>query len=157
MTALDANPDDIATPEAVAAPVIGPLAGDPSILGLGSFIVGSIALGLGWLVGELTGCGRFAATCDDSADPILLGLQLAILAILLVLPALASVATMAALTLIGGSLAAALILSATGAAADSDSRRMALAVVLLAAWLAGLAIAIMRRVRALSPPTRPVS
>ena len=51
MTALDANPDDIATPEAaapeVAASVIGPLAGDPSILGLGSFIVGSVALGLG--------------------------------------------------------------------------------------------------------------
>jgi succinate-acetate transporter protein len=46
MTALDANPDDIATPEAVAAPVIGPMAGDPSILGLGSFIVGSVALGL---------------------------------------------------------------------------------------------------------------
>jgi succinate-acetate transporter protein len=50
MTALDANPDDIATPEAVAAPVVGPLAGDPSILGLASFIVGSVALGLG-LVG----------------------------------------------------------------------------------------------------------
>jgi uncharacterized protein len=32
------------------APVVGPLAGDPSILGLGSFIVGSAALGLG-LVG----------------------------------------------------------------------------------------------------------
>lgn len=46
MTALDANPDDIAAPEAVAAPVVGPLAGDPSILGLGSFIVGSVALGL---------------------------------------------------------------------------------------------------------------
>ena len=29
-----------------------------------------IALGLGWLIGELTGCGRFAATCDGSADPI---------------------------------------------------------------------------------------
>jgi uncharacterized protein len=50
MTALDANPDDVAAPEAVAAPVIGPLAGDPSILGLASFIVGSVALGLG-LVG----------------------------------------------------------------------------------------------------------
>jgi uncharacterized protein len=50
MTALDANPDDVAAPEAVAAPVVGPLAGDPSILGLGSFIVGSVALGLG-LVG----------------------------------------------------------------------------------------------------------
>ena len=27
-----------------------------------------IALGLGWLLGEMTGCGRFAATCDGSAD-----------------------------------------------------------------------------------------
>src|SRR5579859_6740822 len=50
MTALDANPDDVAAPEVAAAPVIGPLAGDPSILGLASFIVGSVALGLG-LVG----------------------------------------------------------------------------------------------------------
>lgn len=50
MTALDANPDDTAAPEAAAPPVVGPLAGDPSIFGLASFIVGSIALGLG-LVG----------------------------------------------------------------------------------------------------------
>ncbi len=50
MTALDANPDDTAAPEAAAAPVVGPMAGDPSILGLASFIAGSVALGLG-LVG----------------------------------------------------------------------------------------------------------
>ena len=52
MTALDANPDDTAAAaaEAPATPVIGPLAGDPSILGLASFIAGSVALGLG-LVG----------------------------------------------------------------------------------------------------------
>jgi succinate-acetate transporter protein len=50
MTALDANPDDVAAPEEAAAPVVGPLAGDPSILGLASFIAGSVALGLG-LVG----------------------------------------------------------------------------------------------------------
>jgi len=31
---------------AVAAPVVGPMAGDPAMLGLGSFIVGSVALGL---------------------------------------------------------------------------------------------------------------
>src|SRR5215472_5759949 len=38
-------------PEApAAAPVVGPMAGDPAMLGLSSFIVGSIALGLG-LVG----------------------------------------------------------------------------------------------------------
>ncbi len=50
MTALDANPDDTAAPEAAAAPVVGPMAGDPSMLGLASFIAGSVALGLG-LVG----------------------------------------------------------------------------------------------------------
>jgi uncharacterized protein len=53
MTALDANPDDTAqnaAAEAPAPPVVGPMAGDPGMLGLGSFIVGSIALGLG-LVG----------------------------------------------------------------------------------------------------------
>ena len=46
MTAVDANPDDVAAPQAPAAPVIGPMAGDPSMLGLASFIAGSIALGL---------------------------------------------------------------------------------------------------------------
>jgi succinate-acetate transporter protein len=52
MTALDANPGDThqPAPEPAAAPVVGPLAGDPAMLGLSSFIVGSIALGLG-LVG----------------------------------------------------------------------------------------------------------
>ena len=33
-------------PSAEPAPVVGPLAGDPAIFGLGSFIVGSVALGL---------------------------------------------------------------------------------------------------------------
>ena len=43
MTALD--PDNPAQ-EAPAPPVVGPMAGDPGLLGLGSFIVGSVALGL---------------------------------------------------------------------------------------------------------------
>src|ERR1700746_787672 len=53
MTALDADPDGTAQPvpqEAPAPAVVGPMAGDPAMLGLSSFIVGSIALGLG-LVG----------------------------------------------------------------------------------------------------------
>jgi succinate-acetate transporter protein len=53
MTALDANPGDTDQPapqEAPAPPIVGPMAGDPAMLGLSSFIVGSIALGLG-LVG----------------------------------------------------------------------------------------------------------
>src|SRR5215472_17161643 len=55
MTTVDATADESGQPATVseapaAEPVIGPLAGDPSMLGLGSFVVGSVALGLG-LVG----------------------------------------------------------------------------------------------------------
>jgi uncharacterized protein len=54
MTALDATPDAQPPVEEAPAPaaVTGPLAGDPAMLGLPSFIVGSIALGLG-LVGTV--------------------------------------------------------------------------------------------------------
>jgi uncharacterized protein len=48
MTTVDATAGGTASTQ--AAPLVGPLAGDPSILGLGSFIAGSVALGLG-LVG----------------------------------------------------------------------------------------------------------
>src|SRR5260370_15519472 len=53
MTCPDADREGTgqpAAPEAPAPAVVGPLAGDAAMLGLSSFIVGSIALGLG-LVG----------------------------------------------------------------------------------------------------------
>jgi uncharacterized protein len=56
MTALDAGaegstrPGDQPTESAAPQPAVGPLAGDPAMLGLASFIAGSVALGLG-LVG----------------------------------------------------------------------------------------------------------
>jgi hypothetical protein len=50
MTTVDETAGGAASTEQAPAAVIGPLAGDPSILGLGSFIAGSVALGLG-LVG----------------------------------------------------------------------------------------------------------
>jgi succinate-acetate transporter protein len=53
MTTVDATAGEsgrssalAAADAAAAAPVIGPMAGDPAMLGLGSFIVGSVALGL---------------------------------------------------------------------------------------------------------------
>jgi uncharacterized protein len=56
MTTVDATAGESGRPavaeEAPAPAVIGPLAGDPSIWGLGSFIAGSVALGLG-LVGAV--------------------------------------------------------------------------------------------------------
>ncbi len=44
MTTVDATPGGSASTE--EAPPVGPLAGDPSIFGLGSFIAGSVTLGL---------------------------------------------------------------------------------------------------------------
>ena len=117
-----------------------------------------IALGLSWLVGEMTGCGRFAATCDDGvAGPMLLVLQVLAFALLLVIPAAASVATVAALTVLAAAVVASLVLSATGSAADGDSRRAVLGLILLLAWLTGLAIAVARRARMLRSGTSPVS
>ena len=117
-----------------------------------------IALGLSWLVGEMTGCGRFAATCDDGvAGPMLFVLQILAFAVLLVIPAAASIATMAALTLLAAAVVASLVLSATGGAADGDSRRAALGLILLLAWLAGLAIAVGRRARIFGSRASPVS
>ena len=117
-----------------------------------------IALGLSWLVGEMTGCGRFAATCDDGvAGPMLFALQILAFAVLLVIPAAGSIATMAALTLLAAAVIASLVLSATGGAADGDARRATLGLILLLAWLTGLAIAVGRRARIFGSRASPVS
>ncbi len=51
MTTVDATPGESGRPATMseapaAAPVVGPMAGDPGMLGLASFIAGSVALGL---------------------------------------------------------------------------------------------------------------
>jgi hypothetical protein len=119
-----------------------------------------IALAIGWSIGELTGCGRFAATCDGSSEPVALGLQIVTLAILLAVPSLAALATIATMSVLVAAVFGALTLSSTGEAADLEARAATLGVVLLAAWAVGLGVGIARRVRAApSPPspTRPVS
>ena len=116
-----------------------------------------IAIGISWLVGEVTGCGRFAATCDGMADPFVLLAQAAVLAGLALVPALASIAAAAAIALFVAAIGAALILSASGGAAGGASRESALGAVLVAAWLIGVVVALVRRARAPSTPTRPVS
>jgi hypothetical protein len=116
-----------------------------------------IAFGIGWLVGELTGCGRFAATCDPSVMPLTAAGQGIALVALLIVPEVAAVAAGAALFLLAAAVGASLILSATGAAADEGSRRAALGALLLVAWLSGLAIAVVRRFRSGSRSSRPVS
>ena len=121
-----------------------------------------IALGIAWIVGEASGCGRFAATCDPSVGPLTTAGQGILLAVLFLVPEVAALAAGAALIVLAAAVAASLILSATGAAADEASRRAALGGLLVVAWASGLLIAIVRRLR-MSPGTtgpertRPVS
>lgn len=116
-----------------------------------------IALGIAWIVGEASGCGRFAATCDPSIGPLTTAGQGIVLAALFLVPEVAALAAGAALIVLAAAVAASLILSATGAAADEASRRAALGALLAVAWVSGLLIAIVRRVRLRPGGTRPVS
>ncbi len=115
-----------------------------------------IALGIGWILGETTGCSRFAATCDPAVDPLTVLAQGAALLVLLLAPMLASLAAGAALGLLVAAVVATLVLSA-GTAADEASRRTTLGLLLVLGWLAGLAIVIAHRVRNASSRVGPVS
>jgi hypothetical protein len=116
-----------------------------------------IAYGLGWVAGELTGCGRFAAGCDGTTDWLVILAQAAVLAVLLLVPSVASIAATAALVLLASAPVAALALSSSEYAPDREARQSALGVVLLVAWLVGVVIALVRRARSPLTPTRPVS
>ncbi|MFL5677746.1 MAG: DnaJ domain-containing protein [Chloroflexota bacterium] len=139
---------------AITDPTFG---GGPGRLGRAFLGWLPIAFGASWLVGEITGCGRFAATCTGLADPLVLALQVGALLVLLALPVVGSIAAMGAMTLLGVAVGAAFALSATGEAADSESRRVALGAVLLVSWVAGIALAVARRARSRASTTRPVS
>ena len=98
-------------------------------------------------MGEITGCGRFAATCDGVegfAGPIL---ALLVLGVLALVPALASLAATAAISVLVVAVPVTLALSAGGAATASDTRAMVLGLSLVIGWVAGLAFALVRRGR----------
>ncbi len=126
---------------------------DPAHGGRREWVIRSIvgwlplAFGLGWLVGELTGCGRFAATCGPAVAPLTGIGQGSVLIALLLLPEVAAVTAGAALALLAAAIASSLVLSATGAAVDPASSQAALGAVLLVAWISGIAVALAIRLR----------
>jgi succinate-acetate transporter protein len=82
MTALDATADNSAQPgahseEAAAQAAVGPMAGDPAILGLPTFIAGSVVLGLA-LVGVVP-AGAVGATLPIILASTAIGLFLAMI------------------------------------------------------------------------------
>lgn len=117
-----------------------------------------IALGIGWLAGEITGCARFSAECDASSAPIAWFAQLVILAVLLIVPRLAAAASVATVGTIAAAVPGSLLLTSMGGAADLASGRAALGGLLVIGWVVGIAIGIGREVRhPVGKGNRPVS
>jgi hypothetical protein len=115
-----------------------------------------IAFGLGWVIGELTGCGRSSASCDGADG--LLGPAAAALAlvVLLLVPRLAALAAAAAIAVAIVAVPAAAILSASGnGEPPPPDRSAALGVILCIAWATGLVIGVARRLRAPPTPVHP--
>ena len=126
-----------------------------------------IALGIGWVGGEISGCGRFAAGCDDTVVMGAWLAQIAVLVTLLVVGRLARIASVATLTTLAAAIPAALLLSATGSPDDTAAGRFALSGLLVIAWVVGLVFGAVRELRGTGPsrpgqpgiggPGRPVS
>jgi hypothetical protein len=99
-----------------------------------------LALALG--IGELTGCARFAATCTSTSEfssAVLLA-QVAVLAVLLLVPAIARVAAFGGLAILVAALPIVAFLTAAGATYDPAPGTAALLWLLTAAWGVGVLV-----------------
>lgn len=106
-----------------------------------------VALAIGWVGGEISGCGRFAAGCDDAVVMAAWLVQIAALVTLLVVRRLARIASVATLATLAAAIPAALLLSATGSPDDTAAGRFALSGLLVIAWVVGLGFGTVRELR----------
>lgn len=113
-----------------------------------------IALGGGWLAGELSGCSRFAATCSPAVAPLTWIAQLGALLLLILLPRFARIGAVATIAILGTVFPASLLLFATADPAGVEWGRSILGGLIILAWFAGLAYGLAREARR---ATRPVS
>jgi curved DNA-binding protein CbpA len=114
-----------------------------------------LGVALATVVGELTGCVRFAATCTGDMPStatlaIVLG-QMAILGLLIAIPRLAALAVGGTLAVAAAAGPVALLLTAAGASRDPSAAGRVLVEALAIAWIVGLGLAIRRRIRAPVP------
>jgi len=141
-------------PFAAAAHMATSLAGTPRgfMARVGLALIGwpAIGLALTTVTGELTGCGRFAASC---VDPFGVGTwlaQLVIIAILLILPSVAALSAVGSLVALAAAVPTAVILSASGGSHEPAASATILGVVLVFAYAAGVFVALVRR-RGIAP------
>jgi hypothetical protein len=121
---------------------------------IGRAVIGwaPIALGAGWFAGEVSGCGRFAATCPPVVDPLTWIFQLAALLILILLPTLARLATIGTIAILGTVFPASLLLFATGDPEGMAFGRSLLGGLIVLAWAVGLGYGVVREARRRARP-----
>ena len=121
---------------------------------IGRAVIGwaPVALGAGWLAGEVSGCGRFAATCPPMVDPLTWVVQLAALLVLILFPRLARISTIGTIAILGTVFPASLLLFATGDPEGMAFGRSLLGGLIIVAWLVGLGYGSVREVRRLARP-----
>jgi DnaJ domain len=106
-----------------------------------------LGLFLTMLLGEVSGCGRFAAGCVETfALGTWVG-QVALVVLLVALPALAAIASVGTLAMLAVAIPGAVFLSAIGGSRDPGAASTALAGILAIGWLVGVAVAVGRRSR----------
>ncbi len=110
-----------------------------------------IGVAIAWLLGEVSGCGRFSAGCVETFAVGTWVAQFAVLGALLLVPALAAASAVGTVALLAAAIPASIVLSAVGGAREPGAAAGALAIVLAIAWLAGAAFAVGRRSRTLPP------
>lgn len=136
----------------LAAAGLGP---NDALLGLRGRFPARIGLALvGWppigvaistIAGEVTGCGRFAASCVEVFGVGTWLAQIAVFLILLALPSLAALSAVGTLAALAASIPTAVILSASGGSREPAASASILGGVLAVAYLAGVAFALARR------------
>jgi Meckel syndrome type 1 protein len=144
-------------PPAEPAPPSDPLAALPLPGGPGRRIAVALlgwpplGVAIAWLLGEVSGCGRFSAGCVETFAVGTWIAQFAVLGALLLAPALAAASAVGTVALLAAAIPASIFLSAVGGAREPGAAAGALGVVLAVAWLAGAAFAVGRRSRTIPP------
>jgi hypothetical protein len=151
------DPADVST-DAIMALIRGWLDDDhpTSAARIGRAVIGwaPLALGAGWLAGEVSGCGRFAATCPPAIAPATWVVQLGLLLLLILFPRIARVGTIGTIAILGTVFPASILLFATGDPHGMEFGRSILGGLIILAWVAGLGYGVVREVRR---EVRPVS
>ena len=136
-------------PDAEASAIL-PLGGGPTTR-IGLALLGWPPLGfaVAALIGEASGCSRFAAACVDTFGFGTLLSQVVVIAVLFALPRLAAVSAVGTMAVLGASIPATMVLSVGGGPQEREAATAALTAVLAVAYVAGAAFAIARRSRTL--------